>query len=196
MITTPAEKERLIADNTGIVYLYARKYASVAKSAGFDVEDLVGIGLAGLSKAIDNFDPERGVKLVSYAGLRVRGDILHEIRNNRCIIRVPRNAQEQGDADPVVLSLDTPQQGNEYKGDDSFCYEVGVDDNTDNGILLRDAINKISEPNRSIFVDYFKGFTMQELADVRGVTPSAIQARIKRTLARLRNMRELSGLAA
>src|SRR5215218_1917829 len=41
-----------------------------------DLADLVAYGLAGLIEAVERYDPARGVKFESFAGLRIRGAII------------------------------------------------------------------------------------------------------------------------
>lgn len=45
-----------------------------------DLDDLVSVGTVGLIKAVDDFDPERGARLETYARYRIRGAILDELR--------------------------------------------------------------------------------------------------------------------
>jgi len=44
------------------------------------LEDLISIGVIGLIAAVDNFNPEFGVKLATYAEHKIRGAILDSIR--------------------------------------------------------------------------------------------------------------------
>ena len=45
-----------------------------------DFDDIVSYGLIGLIDAIDRFDAEKGAKFVTYASLRIRGEIIDQIR--------------------------------------------------------------------------------------------------------------------
>ncbi|HET6204423.1 MAG TPA: sigma-70 family RNA polymerase sigma factor [Planctomycetota bacterium] len=47
---------------------------------GFDREDLESAGVFGLLRAVDRFDPDRGVRFETFAGRWVRGAILEEMR--------------------------------------------------------------------------------------------------------------------
>ena len=55
-----------------------------------DIEDLVGVGFIGLMDAADKYDPSRGVKFESYAGIRIRGAMLDELRNQDWVPRTAR----------------------------------------------------------------------------------------------------------
>ncbi len=55
-------------------HLHARLPASV------QVEDLIQSGMIGLLEALDNYDPSHGASFKTYAGIRIRGAMLDEIR--------------------------------------------------------------------------------------------------------------------
>ena len=70
-----------------LVDLHARivKYVAGRMAIGLphyvEFNDLVSAGLLGLLQAIDNFDPERGIKFETYAIPRIRGAILDGLRS-------------------------------------------------------------------------------------------------------------------
>jgi RNA polymerase sigma factor for flagellar operon FliA len=45
-----------------------------------DIDDLVSAGIIGLLRAMENFDPEKGVNFTSFANYHIRGSILDELR--------------------------------------------------------------------------------------------------------------------
>src|SRR5258708_2902167 len=55
--------ERLVTANLRFVISYVKKY----QGHGFDLSELVAIGNEGLLKAVKKFDPDQGVKFISYA---------------------------------------------------------------------------------------------------------------------------------
>lgn len=77
--TTPALREQTIRDHVRIVqYMVGRITAQLP--ANVDREDLVSAGILGLIKAVDRFDPGRGVKFETYATTVVRGEVLESLR--------------------------------------------------------------------------------------------------------------------
>ena len=52
------------------------------------------VGSVGLLKAIQRFDPERGVRLVAYAEPTVTGEIKRHFRDHAWTVRPPRDLQE------------------------------------------------------------------------------------------------------
>jgi RNA polymerase sigma factor FliA len=72
---------------------------------GLDREDLIGAGVIGLIKSVDQFDPTRDVKFETYAIALIRGAILEMLRDEDW---VPRSIREKLKAlDRAVMSLET-----------------------------------------------------------------------------------------
>lgn len=72
---------------------------------GLDREDLIGSGVIGLIKSVDQFDPTRDVKFETYAIALIRGAILEMLRDEDW---VPRSIREKLKLlDRTVMSLET-----------------------------------------------------------------------------------------
>lgn len=70
----PEERERMILENQGLVYLIARRLAAPGR-----FEEALSFGQEGLIEAVDRFDPERGAKFSSYSYEYIRGYILRGV---------------------------------------------------------------------------------------------------------------------
>jgi len=77
---------------------------------GEPLDDLIQVGIVGLLKAIDRFEPERGVEFTTYATPTVVGEIKRYFRDKGWAVKVPRRLQElnlavtrAGDALAVAL---------------------------------------------------------------------------------------------
>jgi RNA polymerase primary sigma factor len=80
-------RQHLIQANLRFVILVAKRY----RSRGVPLEDLINEGNIGLIHAAQRFDPDRGVRFVSYAAWWIRQAILKAIPENSRLIRVPGN---------------------------------------------------------------------------------------------------------
>lgn len=83
-------REQLIVNHLNLVRYLASKF----KNRGEPLEDLVQVGTIGLIKAIDRFDPSRGLEFTTYATPTVMGEIKRHFRDKGWSVRVPRRLQE------------------------------------------------------------------------------------------------------
>lgn len=63
--------------------------------AGVERDDLISSGILGLIKAVDQFDPDRGIKFETYAITLIRGAILEMLRGDDWVPRLVRDQQKQ-----------------------------------------------------------------------------------------------------
>ncbi|MDO8666670.1 MAG: RNA polymerase sigma factor RpoD/SigA, partial [Gemmatimonadales bacterium] len=83
----PAAAERLVTANLRFVISYVKKY----QGHGLDLSELVAIGNEGLLKAVKKFDPNQGVKFISYAVWWVRQAVLKALAEQTRSVRIPLN---------------------------------------------------------------------------------------------------------
>jgi RNA polymerase primary sigma factor len=79
--------ERLVTANLRFVISYVKKY----QGHGLDLGELVAIGNEGLLKAVKKFDPDHGVKFISYAVWWVRQAVLKALAEQTRSVRIPLN---------------------------------------------------------------------------------------------------------
>jgi RNA polymerase primary sigma factor len=82
-----AAAERLVTANLRFVISYVKKY----QGHGLDLSELVAIGNEGLLKAVKKFDPDHGVKFISYAVWWVRQAVLKALAEQTRSVRIPLN---------------------------------------------------------------------------------------------------------
>ncbi len=79
--------ERLVTANLRFVIAFVKRY----QGHGLDLGDLVAIGNEGLLRAVGKFDPDRGVKFISYAVWWVRQAVLKALAEQTRSVRFPLN---------------------------------------------------------------------------------------------------------
>ncbi len=83
-------REQLIVNHLNLVRFLAAKF----KNRGEPLDDLIQVGTIGLIKAIDRFEPDRGLEFTTYATPTIMGEIKRHFRDKGWSVRVPRRLQE------------------------------------------------------------------------------------------------------
>ena len=84
-------REVLIEQNLGLLHHIVKRFLN----RGYDTEDLFQIGVIGLIKAIDKFDPSFDVKFSTYAVPLIAGEIKRFLRDDG-MVKVSRTLKENG----------------------------------------------------------------------------------------------------
>ena len=87
----------LIENNMGLVRKIAWHMHGRVKSA-VEIEDLIQIGMYGLVTAAQNYVVKEGVSFASYAGIRIRGEIVDHLRRNSNLCRTTIQMQQKYNA--------------------------------------------------------------------------------------------------
>jgi RNA polymerase sigma-B factor len=85
----PATRDALVAHFLPLAYHLARRY-----HRGADADDLQQVASFGLLKAIDRFDPGRGLAFTSFAVPTILGELKRYFRDHGWTVWVPRDLQE------------------------------------------------------------------------------------------------------
>jgi RNA polymerase sigma factor FliA len=88
------DREALLLRHLPQVYLVARGVWERVRFA-VELDDLVGYGTIGLVRAIEKYDPARGILLKTYAEYRIRGAILDGLRGMDWLSRAARHAERR-----------------------------------------------------------------------------------------------------
>ncbi len=83
-------RNELVMSHLNLVRFLASKF----KNRGEPLDDLIQVGTIGLIKAIDRFDPDRGLEFTTYATPTILGEIKRHFRDKGWSVRVPRRLQE------------------------------------------------------------------------------------------------------
>lgn len=174
-------RSTLIEHNLRLVVYIARKF----ENTGIGIEDLASIGTIGLIKAVNTFEPQKRIKLATYASRCIENEIL------MCLRRTAKLKSEVSFDEPLNIDWD----GNELLlsdvlGTDGDIIYRELEDEVDRK-LLRQAIDKLSPRERRIMELRFGLFgceakTQKEVADLLGISQSYISRLEKRIFSRLR----------
>jgi RNA polymerase sporulation-specific sigma factor len=178
-------RELLIIHNLRLVVYIAKKF----ETTGIGIEDLVSIGTIGLIKAVKTFDPDKNIKLATYASRCIENEILMFLRK----------ASQYKNEISIDEPLNTDWDGNELLLSDILGTE---DDIVNKGIetevekqVLRDEINKLDEREKMIMQMRFglageRELTQKQVADKVGISQSYISRLEKRIIKSIRKKME------
>lgn len=175
-------KSVLIERNLRLVVYIARKF----ENTGVNVEDLISIGTIGLIKAINTFNPEKKIKLATYASRCIENEILMYLRRNsktksEVSIDEPLNVDWEGNE--LLLS--------DILGTEGDVIYKNIEEEVDRE-LLTNAIDKLSGRERKIVEMRFGILpetverTQKEVADMLGISQSYISRLEKKIIGRLK----------
>jgi RNA polymerase sigma-B factor len=98
----PHCREQAVAELMPLVYSLCRRY----ERGAVEWDDLVQVGALGLVKAIERFDPARGIAISSFAVPTILGEIKRYFRDRTWAVRPPRDLQERAlNVSKVVAKL-------------------------------------------------------------------------------------------
>ncbi|MGH9064752.1 MAG: SigB/SigF/SigG family RNA polymerase sigma factor [Acidimicrobiales bacterium] len=86
----PETRRELIEAHLGLAEYLARRFAN----RGEPLDDLVQVSSVALVKAVDRFDPGRGVEFSTYATHTIAGELKRHFRDKGWAVRAPRRMQE------------------------------------------------------------------------------------------------------
>jgi len=86
----PGLRDELVTAHLGLAEYLARRFAN----RGEPLDDLIQVASVGLLKAVDRFDPERGLEFSTYATPTIVGELKRHFRDKGWAVRVPRRVQE------------------------------------------------------------------------------------------------------
>jgi RNA polymerase sporulation-specific sigma factor len=176
-------KAKLIEHNLRLVVYIAKKF----DNTGVGVEDLISIGTIGLIKGINTFNPDKNIKLATYASRCIENEILMYLRkNNKTKLEVSIDEPLNVDWDGNELLL------SDILGTDEDVISRGIETEVEKKLLYK-AIEKLNRREK-IIVEMRYGLnnkegeemTQKEVADTLGISQSYISRLEKKIIKRLK----------
>jgi len=141
--------DELVTEHLGLVKRIAYHLAAKLPST-FEIEDLMQVGMIGLLEAASKFDSSKGASFATYAGIRIRGAMLDDVRKHDWTPRsvyqkhrrvldavraieteTGRPAEPNEVADRIGLSID---EYHEILRDASACQLFSLDETLDESV--------------------------------------------------------------
>ena len=176
-------KAILIEHNLRLVVYIAKKF----DNTGVGVEDLISIGTIGLIKSINTFNPEKNIKLATYASRCIENEILMYLRRNnktRLEVSIDEPLNVDWDGNELLLS--------DILGTDEDVIYRNIENEVEHKLLMG-AVNKLSEREKTIIRLRFglgsregQEMTQKEVAGLLGISQSYISRLEKKIMQRLK----------
>lgn len=173
-------RSKLIEHNLRLVAHIVKKFESFNENS----DDLISIGTIGLIKGVDTYNPDKPVKLITYAAKCIENEILMYIRQNR---------KSQNDIS-LNDSIGYDKDGNEIALVDvikeeeiDYLKEVDFKDNVD---LLKQYLDVLTKREKDIIIRRYgllnkKEETQREIAKELKISRSYVSRIEKRALVKL-----------
>ncbi len=183
---TEQEKEAksiLIEHNLRLVVYIAKKF----DNTGVGVEDLISIGTIGLIKSINTFNPDKNIKLATYASRCIENEILMYLRRNnktRLEVSIDEPLNVDWDGNELLLS--------DILGTEEDVIYRDLENEVERKLLMK-AIEKLSEREKTIVNLRFglqspdgEELTQKEVAAMLGISQSYISRLEKKIMKQLK----------
>ena len=176
-------KQVLIEHNLRLVVYIAKKF----DNTGIGVEELISIGPIGLIKAINTNNPEKNIKLATYASRCIENEILMYLRRNnkvRMEVSIDEPLNVDWDGNELLLS--------DILGTDEDIIYKDMENEAEQK-MLKKALSKLSDREKLIISLRFglnnreeEAMTQKEVADLLGISQSYISRLEKKIMKRLK----------
>ena len=176
-------KTALVEHNLRLVVYIAKKF----DNTGVGVEDLISIGTIGLMKAINTYNPEKNIKLATYASRCIENEILMYLRRNsktKMEVSIDEPLNVDWDGNELLLS--------DILGTDEDVIYRDLENEADKKLLGK-ALRKLGERERMIIRLRFgintkdgNERTQKEVADILGISQSYISRLEKKIIRQLK----------
>ncbi len=176
-------KSMLIEHNLRLVVYIAKKF----DNTGIGVEDLISIGTIGLIKAINTYNPDKNIKLATYASRCIENEILMYLRRNsktKMEVSIDEPLNVDWDGNELLLS--------DVLGTDEDIIYKNMENEAERKMLNK-AIAKLNDREKTIVCLRFgintrdgEEMTQKEVADLLGISQSYISRLEKKIIKRLK----------
>jgi RNA polymerase sigma-B factor len=170
-------REQLVRAHRLLVEALARRFVSDVES----LEDLCQVGVIGLLKALDRFDPERGVPFPAFAVPTILGELRHHVRDRAWPVRVPRRVRR------LEVELRRPARVAVPLADGAQLAAPDRLAESENRLLVESLLRRLGGRERTIVGRYyFTGCSQAQIARDLGISQIHVSRLLRSALETMR----------
>ena len=201
----PALREQIVEANLYIAQIVARRFSG----RGVDYDDLYQVASLALFKAVDRYEPDKGVKFVSFVTPTMAGEVKNYFRDRSRTIRLPRKGAELAQAmnlseDAVVEALEMGNAMSVSSLDAQIAEDeenaplsrfLGFEDpefsRFERSDMLQRAMSALNERQQTVIrARFFENRSQRDLAAELGVSQMTVSRIERQALEKLREQIE------
>jgi RNA polymerase sigma-B factor len=216
-----AARAQLVENHLPLVRAVASRFAG----RGEQFDDLVQVGSIGLIKAVDRFQPDRGVAFAAYAVPTIRGEISHHLRDRTSVVRISSRMRELRtrlnrvsdelsrrlgrqpslaevaaaagvDESRVALAF-RPEPSLTDELDEVGAAPADAYEDCDRRTALAEAMRALSETERQVvYRRFFEDSTQAEIARELGLSQMQVSRMVRQAVKKMREVLEDHAYAA
>ena len=193
-------QNKLVESNLRFAVQVAKQYQGM----GLELEDLIGFANLGLFEAAKRFDPDRGVKFISFAVWYVRAELQKCLNDKSRVVRIPSHKTMTEGKDFSTLSTSTKVGDDEDSETYADRYLAGEQakakhEVTDLKELLSVALNSLKPKQRDAVkmfygIDYDYAMHMEQVAEELEVTGERARQLVRQGECALRKVKGIDRL--
>lgn len=179
----PQGQELIAGYETLVIKIARHTLNRVPQSIQFD--DLIQVGMIGLLEAVDKFDANLGASFETYAGIRIRGAMLDEVRKQDW---TPRSVHKKARMVSQAIQEIEHQTGRDAR-DAEVAEQLGIDMNEYHKILRDSHETRLSsmdellqlgdreDPTATISMEPFEGLSQSGFREALKISISGLPER-------------------
>jgi len=173
---TEEEKDKLANEHINLAHYFARKYSYMP----FEYEDLLSTALFGFTKALNAFDPSRGIKFTTLAGRAIQSEMYKFNRDKNAGKRKGKNVSLN---QVVYYGTD----GSEITLMDMLTDETEQTDWKGINKAIDQALQFMKEREKKAFILYSAGKTQREVSEELGISQMQVSRLVRKAFQRVKN---------
>lgn len=184
-----AERDELIKDNMGLVYMFTHRYMR-NNWKKYDFDEFVSQGTIGLIRAAKNFDESRGVKFNTFVGTHINFTMNKMVKNDaRYFYRTSENGKDEylpADISTLNFTGDEFKEEAMYLLKDEFEWS-DIDKKLDISGDVKMLLSVLDEKERGIIIDYYlHELPQREIAIKYNMSQSSVVRNTKKALSKMK----------